>query len=156
MPRTPRNPGSGKPPCNGPATGAGWGGPARGAGNGNSRSVITPENTADLAALHGTPEVEAKRARRIATAEELKGVLSEIALDGDAPHLARIQAADKMLNRIEGMPVQRNLNINADADRSPDDIASELDAIRTRRARVAVGAGAVAPGVPEQPGRLVH
>jgi hypothetical protein len=86
----------------------------------------------------------------------LKGVLSEIALDGDAPHLARIQAADKMLNRIEGMPVQRNLNINADADRSPDDIASELDAIRTRRARVAVGAGTVAPGVPEQPGRLVH
>ena len=126
MPRTPRNPGSGKPPSNAPASGAGWGGPARGAGNGNSRSVITPENTADLAALHGTPEAEAKRARRIATAEELKLNLTTIALYGEI-ETNRMNAAVHLLNRIEGMPTQRlNANIRRTAADFTDD---ELTAI---------------------------
>jgi len=79
-----------------------------------------------MAAIAHTPEAKAKREAKIATAEELKGVLSDIALDDAALPMARIQAADKLLDRIEGKPTQTlNANIRRNiAELSDEELAA--------------------------------
>lgn len=84
MPRT-RNPGSGKPPHNGPAKGAGkgpgsgpgkgagWGGPAKGPGNRGQVGVGRPK--ADVAAV-----IASKREERV---EALKAHLIGLALTAE-------------------------------------------------------------------------
>jgi isocitrate/isopropylmalate dehydrogenase len=87
---------------------------------------ITSETAASMAAIAHTPEAKAKREAKIATAEELKGVLSDIALDDAALPMARIQAADKLLDRIEGKPTQTlNANIRRNiAELSDEELAA--------------------------------
>lgn len=100
MPRVPRNPGAGKPPHNGkargqPATGMGWGGEAKGAGKRVPLDEVRP--------LRWDP---ANREHKEEIAAEMRGVLYHVALQGEAEQ-SRINAADKLLDRIEGKPVQR-------------------------------------------------
>jgi len=100
MPRTPKRPGSGKPPHNGkargqPATGMGWGGEAKGAGKRVPLDEVRP--------LRWDP---ANQERKEEIAAEMRGVLYHVALQGEAEQ-SRINAADKLLDRIEGKPVQR-------------------------------------------------
>lgn len=146
MPHRNRNPGSGKPPTGLKASGVPAGGQIFGPGkasNGSGRAApITPETAPTMQALHGTPEAEAKRERRIASAQELKGVLSDIALDDGAIPVARIQAADKLLDRLEGKPVQRNVNFNH------TDLSGLTDA---ELARIASQGGADAPRPEDDP-----
>jgi hypothetical protein len=109
MARRVRNPGSGKPPHNGPASGIpasgqpasgieahgpGWGGPAQGAGRGNKRAApITPENSAALAELRDTPEAKQRRYDRIAAQDEIHGFYTSVFKDEDESMLYRLTAA---------------------------------------------------------------
>ncbi|HEV7457332.1 MAG TPA: hypothetical protein VGN96_11215 [Roseococcus sp.] len=102
MPRTPRNPGSGKRPVNTPASGPGagsWGGPAKGA----STSRIKPGDPDGIRALRWDAD---NIAHKEEIAAQMRGVLYYVALKGEG-EAARINAADKLLDRIEGKAVQR-------------------------------------------------
>lgn len=107
MPRKPRNPGSGKAPHNGPASGipaqgAGWGGAAKGASTSRLREKGDPESDA-IRALSTDP---AHMAIKEAVEAEMLGVQIEIArtssFEGN-----RLTAADKVLDRLRGKPKQQ-------------------------------------------------
>lgn len=86
--------------------GKGWGGPARGPGRGSHRAApITQDNAAIMGHRTGTPEALVRRRRRRYQREQYLDVISEIALHGEA-EANRLNAADKMLDRIEGKPKQ--------------------------------------------------
>jgi hypothetical protein len=106
MPRRNRNPGAGKPPHNGPArnepkAGTGWGGPAQGAHEHRPLGGADDEYAQEVrrAALLKVPETEAAKA-------EMRAVLYTVAHQGDGDTV-RIQAADKLLDRLEGKPLAR-------------------------------------------------
>ena len=82
-----------------PAKGKGWGGQARGA----SASRIKPGDPDGIAARAHDPAVIADKA---VAAEQMRNVLYGIALTGENDH-ARIAAADKLLDRLDGKAVQR-------------------------------------------------
>ena len=112
MPRRVRNPGSGKPPHNGPAKGAGIGGPRAGEGwGGDARGTGTrPPLSSDPADQRRRWELrfdEKHQAQKEQVAAEMRGILYEIAT-GAPETLARLNAADKLLDRIEGKPVQKS------------------------------------------------
>lgn len=65
MPRTPRNPGSGKAPHNGPPMGAGYGGQANGGSNSQAGVAGPGRPTADVAAV-----LRADKAGRLAALED--------------------------------------------------------------------------------------
>jgi hypothetical protein len=48
--------------------------------------------------------------------EALMCVYLDIAEDQDAPHMAKVHAVTAYLNRDEGMPVQKNVNMNVKKD----------------------------------------
>lgn len=72
-----------------------------------------------------TAEVEASRTLRLPqvqnyTEEHIamaKSVIAEIASNSDNKPSDRLAAARDILNRTEGMPVQRNINANTDTDK---------------------------------------
>lgn len=79
----------------GPRAGEGWGGPA----NGKAEPVPLDQ----VRHLRWDPE---NLARKAEVEAEMLGVLYAIAHDGDA-EAVRVNAADKMLDRLQGKPVQR-------------------------------------------------
>ena len=85
-------------------TGAGWGGPAKGA----SKSRLKPRGDAESDRIRR--EQNSKSApivqRREAVAEEMRQVLYDLALKAEA-ETVRANAADKLLDRLEGKPVQK-------------------------------------------------
>lgn len=104
MPRTPRNPGSGKPPHNGPARGApaggegkgaGWGGPA----NGASETRLGPkgdDHSDAIRALARDPKhMEAKAALR----EVVLTTIHDVMTNGDTD-AARVTAALGLAKKI--------------------------------------------------------
>jgi hypothetical protein len=78
--------------------------------------MITTETAFEMQALRGTPEAEAKRERRIATAQELKERLSEIAMTTTIEANA-IRAIEGLLDRIEGKPIQPTVDLSPDVRR---------------------------------------
>lgn len=107
MPRTPRNPGSGKRPVNTPASripagGEGWGGPAKGASVSRLREAGDPESDA-VRALSRDPE---HLAFKEALQANMLAVQIEIARAGEA-EANRLNAADKVLDRLGGKPKQQ-------------------------------------------------
>ena len=115
-----------KPASAMPAAELGWGGSAGGAGSKRAKAPPITEPKAAASRAH-TPAANAKRQATIASAEQLKCVLSEIALNENGPDMARIAAADKLLDRIEGKPTQ---SINATIRRTVSDFSdAELAAI---------------------------
>ena len=132
MPRIPRNPGSGKPPHNGPAgghaaRGAGWGGAARGNGGDRPAFGTFPEDVRKLgtetsAAAAHNPEIAAMLADRKRWDEEqerqaMAFYATKMRDDGE-PTANRLIAADKLLDRIKGKPsqtvAQTTQNLGAD------------------------------------------
>ena len=120
MVRRVRNPGSGKPPHNGPAKGAGvggpasgipaggdgWGGPAKGAQPPHGPQPFGPDNPA--LPRHRTPEEVATRKAVLAQrADEYLDMLDGIARSESEPATVRILAMDKATNRIDGMPTAK-------------------------------------------------
>lgn len=102
MPRVPRNPGSGKPPHNGPTrggkrSGTGWGGPAQGERELRPLGGLNDEYAQAVRALARDPaNEEAKRPLR----ELYLGTLAEMAVMGDG-HMVRVHAADKLGAKID-------------------------------------------------------
>jgi hypothetical protein len=90
-----------KPPSGIPARGEGKG-PARGV-----RAKITAE-TQPTPAAKSIGHEAAKTARESAKAhaEAMLQILVDIAKDATAPHHARSDAAEKVINRAEGRPAQ--------------------------------------------------
>jgi len=84
-----------------PAKGPGWGGPARGASK--SRIDAGPAGDA-IRAMARDPAVIADKEQ---AAEQMRNVLYGLALGAENEH-ARITAADKLLDRLEGKPLARN------------------------------------------------
>ena len=127
MPRRVRNPGSGKAPVNTPASGIpaggthseGWGGPAKGAGKGPAYGPTTAETFEILRAKKASapPEVKAKRkkakADKAARVEQFNDHLADLALNA-AREETQVSATIALLNRLDGMPRQRNENENRD------------------------------------------
>jgi len=117
-----RNPGSGKPPHNGPAKGAGvggpasgipaggdgWGGPAKGAQPPHGPQPFGPDNPA--LPRHRTPEeVATRKAVLAARVENYLDMLDGIACDEAKEDTVRMAAMEKAANRIEGTPIQRQV-----------------------------------------------
>ena len=87
----------------GPKAGAGWGGPAKGAAELRPLAPKGDPYSDAVRDLSHAPDV-------LANAEQVKAqmraVLYQIALAGEA-EAVRMNAADKLLDRLEGKPVQR-------------------------------------------------
>jgi hypothetical protein len=92
----------------GPAKGFGWGGPARG----SSTSRIRCGDPDGIRAMRHDPERIAVKAQRTA---ELEEVLYSVATAEGSSEMLRVNAASKLLDRIEGQPVARKVSTNADA-----------------------------------------
>ena len=98
--------------------GPGWGGPAKGAGS-STKDRRRPAGEPGPGGGHKNPARAAIEAKKLADAERYKRVISEIALDPEVRPETRVIAADKMLDRIEGKPVQRNQNENSGPGGAP-------------------------------------
>lgn len=124
MPRTPRNPGSGKPPSNAPARGPGHGGPAKGEGNHapfNPVPPFGPENEGmPYAATNPPREPETQRlllspkgeAAELAAQEALGvqvTIMRNSLFEGN-----RKDAAREVMNRIWGTPPQTSILVGPD------------------------------------------
>lgn len=116
-----------KPPLKRPPTsgtrkgnGAGWGGPAQGSGTGGEPVAFEAGNQA----ASGRQQPDLSKAERIA---RLQDNLEHLALYGENENV-RVSASNHLLNRLDGMPIARNINVNADdlASLSDADIAAEL------------------------------
>ena len=81
------------------ASGEGWGGPTKGAGQppGNRLAGRRPEGA----------ERQARLADKQAAADRMLVILNEIAEDAEEPTMARIAAANGVIDRIEGKAIQR-------------------------------------------------
>jgi len=116
-----------------PAGGAGWGGPANGPGTG------PPVGTPLPAWKPPTPEKLALKdliARgKEENARRMKGIWLTVAEDETAPHMARIVAAEKWLNRELGMPNQ-TVNVNDLSGLTDEELRQRVEQAR-RRAGIA-------------------
>lgn len=101
MPRTPRNPGAGKAPANGPSRGAGWGGPAKGkvpAGPRTDFSDDVPGNRA------GQIPMPPEKAERVAAYRQK---MWDIMHCPEEPTQNQIAAIDRLWDRDEGKPLAK-------------------------------------------------
>jgi len=114
-------------PTHKPAKGAGVGGPAKGPGVGGPAQGPAQPFTADtptrapverMHALNHDAEEQAYRAEQRKLNRERRKKAWE-ALDGmvrDKTHPSHFQASKETLNRIDGMPVQKNEHTGADGE----------------------------------------
>ena len=105
----------------GEGKGTGWGGPAKGAGRG-PETLIPAQPPEKVAASEG------RKAREAKLAEEMRDIVSTLARTATREE-TKLTAAIAMLNRIEGAPVQRNINASVDdvAALSDDELERERD-----------------------------
>ena len=121
MPDNPKRPATkGTRKGNGPGMGHGWGGQAKGksASNAEMHAQFEPGNAVAVG-----PHDMSDRDRIAA----LKDNLYDLAFHADN-EATRVQASTHLLNRLDGMPIARNINVNADdlSALSDADIAAEL------------------------------
>ena len=135
---------------NGAGKGDGWGGPAKGASVAEDR--LLPSYWAG-----GTTSAagDAKRARDAARSEAAQDKLYELTM-GAKREETQLSAAVALLNRIDGMPIARNLNANVDDLAALSDDALRAERERLDRAMREVSAGGVAPTLPDGPDGVVH
>lgn len=102
--------GSGIPASGTPASGPGYGGPAKGA-----RPAITAK-TQPAPEAKSLGHAAAASAREAADAHKLRAVevWREIMDDPTAPPMARLTAADKIVCRAEGAPIERVVSVDVD------------------------------------------
>lgn len=93
------------PASGGPANGPGWGGPASG-GPARGMEGLAMRNYKSVA------ERVAQRASKEARIEAMVNEIEGIAYS-EEPATTRLSAAVAFLNRMEGLPVARNLNADA-------------------------------------------
>lgn len=128
--------------------GDGWGGPAKGEGS-PLPSILTGVRRGQ-----GVGGIDRKQ-RDAEWAELLKQQLMELALNAKREE-TRVNAAQAMLARLEGAPINRNINANVDdlAALSDAELQSEIE--RLDRAARAAGEGSMAPPVPDELDGVVH
>ena len=144
----------------------GWGGPAKGKGRGDGIPKPWTKDTPTLTTKPGhhpepTP-AKLSRMERAARdqeqAEQMRANLVNSALTGKTEK-ARVAASVAVLNRLEGMPLARNVNLNVNdaSSLTDDEIAAEIDAL-TSRARSAAGidAGDNSAELPNKSVGMVH
>ncbi len=105
-------------------------------------------STLPVASLLPATETEAeRRARKARWAEEMLERLYLLAMEGNREETQKA-AAEALLNRLQGMPVARNLNANTDdiSRLSDGDLIAEL--ARAERATAAAGAGTAETDLP--------
>ncbi len=138
-----RDPKTGKlPKGNGAGKGDGWGGPAKGA----SASRIRPGDPEGIQAMGNDPDVKAKAEQR---GELVREHLFNLAL-GAARQETQVAAAVAYLDRTEGKPVQRNVNLNT------GDPSQLSDADLAAIAQSGRAAPAEAAADTQEPGGVVH
>ena len=105
-----KGPGHGGPARGGPASGPGWWGPAHGSAGPFGRD--NQPSGAAMSAGHAVARTAAEAARHHAVdaVEVWRSVMSDPA----APPQARVIAADKMVERAEGRPVQPVISLDAE------------------------------------------
>ena len=117
MPRRVRNPGSGKPPHNGPAKGAGIGGPAKGAGVGPAKPYTAETRpyaaraavAATLAENHDPDEQKYRQEQRRLTRERRRAAWEATDnLVADPTHKDHHAAVRDTLDRLDGRAVQKS------------------------------------------------
>lgn len=118
--------GQGGPASRLPRAGAGWGGPRRGA---HELRLLKPAGDPESDAIRAMSHDPDIKARNEAWAEEMRAVLYRVATTGDA-EMARISAADKLLDRIEGKPVAKTL-VGGAEDAGPVQIKVILEDLTT-------------------------
>jgi hypothetical protein len=105
-----------------PAKGAGRGGPAKGAGSGPAKPFTADSHDPAVLerehALNGDSDEQAYRAEQRKLNRELRkeawAALRELVRN--KKHPSRFNAARETLNRIDGMPVQKNEHTGADGE----------------------------------------
>jgi hypothetical protein len=136
MPRKPRNPGSGKPPFNGPAQGEGmgpgWGGPAKGEGN--------PKGEPGPGRPVGVPDGQGKKARARAMLEDAVplAIQTVVNIAGNVEDQRSLAAALSILNRTglhekSAVEVDGGLTVKHAADEALTEVfgvLAELESIR--------------------------
>jgi hypothetical protein len=104
-------------PAKGAGKGDGWGGPARGAGQGGPARRFTARSATRHAGAGDPAKVAARAARSAAEqarVERLIAQIGDLALNAEREE-TRVSATVAALNRLEGMPRQRNETANFDA-----------------------------------------
>jgi len=118
MPRRVRNPGSGKPPHNGPAKGAGIGGPAKGAGVGPAKSYTAETRpdaaraavAATIAENHDQDEQKYRQEQRRVTRERRRAAWQAVdKIVADPSHKDHYAAARDTIEWIDGKAVARQI-----------------------------------------------
>lgn len=112
---------------NGAGQGDGWGGPAKGKGS-DVEDIRIPGASAEKRALSAT-----KREREAAIAEEMRAKLLKLARSAEREE-TQLAAASKLLDRIEGQPIARQISATVDDVSNLSD-----DEIRERLARLGRG-----------------
>ena len=131
-----KKPGSRKKTSGAPArksgNGEGWGGPARGAHE--AKPAYQFERTPGPGRGHFTIAGEQRHEREARIAEEMRELLYGFATDNEREDNIRLQASTKLMDRIEGLPVQKLVTQQADAlTRMTDEQLSDAAAETERR-----------------------
>ena len=106
----------------GPARGYGWGGPARNPGGGPQ---TIDERFGRWKALSREEKLELTRARG-QVREAMMAEMVDIAFGPQNP-MVKLQAIEKYLDRTEGKPVQRNLNVETtELDNLSDEMLHDI------------------------------
>lgn len=109
--------------------GPGWGGPARSSDKSDKRKPFRPGNpggTGGAKGYWGGGPIRSET--RIASAVECKERITEVMRSPEVLEkypTATIRAAEAMLDRLEGKPVQRNVNTNDDVTGLTDEEVEE-------------------------------
>lgn len=118
----------------GPANGEGWGGPAKGASDKGQRPAFvgTPGPGRGKFSVAG----EAKKEQTYRRVETLMQLLWDIANNEKEVTASRINAAQHLLNRIQGLPVQTVLTSTTDdlSMMTDDELAADIEG-RSRKVR---------------------
>ena len=135
-PKTSRAGGLKRPPTagtrhgNGDHYGPGWGGPAKGPGSEKEPKLDGPGPGRG----HYSKEGEGRLERQARHAEEMRQLYYDFASAPDKPDVIRITAATHLLNRVEGLPVQKIVTAESDPiSIMPDD---QLDAAIDRQRKI--------------------
>lgn len=138
------------------SAGDGWGGAAKGPGRRlPSAPAFEPGNRAgasradpDWDRIANVEKTDAENARI------LRQNLFDLAQNAEREE-TRVRATEAALNRLEGMPVARNLTVNGDLkDLSDEALAAELQRLRAKQA-AADGAPGVAPEMSSRSSRVL-
>lgn len=118
------------------STGDGWGGEAKGASAvSQEHTPFQPGNT-----MNTLPRNPDRAAVNAARADELMDNLYRLATKAEREE-TQVSATTAWMNRVQGMPIARNVNVNADDLSALDDAALEQ-----RRADVAAKLAAIGRG----------